>query len=260
MGLRIASWNVNGIRACARNGFFDWLKAAEADVVLLQEVRAETSQMQEEWLAPFGFGSAWLPAQKKGYSGVGIYYRKSVCGEKPELVRGLGFPEFDSEGRVLGVAVGKNIFLSAYFPNSQREGLRLGYKLDFCAAFLEKIESLRKQGYGVVIGGDFNIAHTELDLANPKQNLKNAGFLPEERAWLSDFVGRGYLDTFRMFEQRGGYYSWWSNRPGIRERNIGWRIDYNFVSPELQHLVRGAQIHPLVFGSDHCPVTLDLDV
>ena len=256
MSVKIVSWNVNGIRAAARGGFFEWLENANADFVLLQEVRAETHQFEPHWLEPFGFKSHWHAASKKGYSGVGIFTRHGHAPD--EVFVGMGNPEFDSEGRFLGVVKNDVVYVSVYFPNSQREGVRLPYKLGFCDAFLKALQTFERRGLRVVVGGDFNIAHHEIDLANPKQNLRNAGFLPEERAWMSKFADAGFVDTFRIFERAGGFYSWWSNRPGVREKNIGWRLDYNFVSQSLVRQVQSAKILADVYGSDHCPVTLEL--
>lgn len=256
MKLRIFSWNVNGIRAAARNGFFTWLETEQPDVLLLQEVRCSDADLQQDWLSPFGYKSLWCAADKKGYSGVGIYTRLPLS--DAQTFRGIGRPEFDSEGRVVAFAHDQILYVSAYFPNSQREGVRLPYKIEFCEHLLGWLDSFRQQGYEIVVGGDFNIAHTALDLANPKQNEKNAGYLPEERQWMSKFIESGYVDSFRMFEKGGGHYTWWSQRPGIRERNIGWRLDYHFVTPGLVERVLAARIFPSVKGSDHCPVSLEL--
>ncbi|NBW80506.1 exodeoxyribonuclease III [bacterium] len=256
--VKIFSWNLNGIRAAVKNGFLDWLEQTRPDVLLLQEVRCANEDLQSDWIAPLDYKSFWMPAQKKGYSGVAIYSRLPV--EREAVAYGLGAEEFDSEGRFLGVTIGKLFVVSAYFPNSQRDTLRLPYKLDFCRVFFDFLEKKRKQGFEVVVGGDFNIAHTPLDLANPKQNEKNAGYLPEERAWMSEFIRHGYVDTFRMFQTDGGHYTWWSQRPGIRERNIGWRLDYHFITPDLVENVLSAGIHAEVKGSDHCPISLELKV
>ncbi len=258
MSLKIFSWNLNGIRAAARNGFFSWLETQSPDVLLLQEVRCADADLQPDWLAPLGYRSLWCAAEKKGYSGVGIYTRLPVSDD--EIYRGLGQPSFDNEGRILAFAYSKTLFVSAYFPNSQRGGVRLPYKIDFCNHLLDWLTDFRKRGYEVIIGGDFNIAHTPLDLANPKQNEKNAGYLPEERQWMSKFIENGFIDSFRMFEKGGGHYTWWSQRPGIRERNIGWRLDYHFITPGLAKSVVAAGIFPAVKGSDHCPVSLELQL
>jgi exodeoxyribonuclease-3 len=256
--VKIFSWNLNGIRAAVRNGFFNWLEAEQPDVVLLQEVRCAQDDLAQEWLSPMGYKSIWQPALKKGYSGVGIYTRLEF--DPSQVVRGIGDRQFDDEGRFLGFIHNNVFFASAYFPNSQRDTLRLPYKLNYCHLILKFLNQQRTEGREVVLGGDFNIAHTPLDLANPKQNEKNAGYLPEERAWMSGFIEEGYVDTFRMFEKGGGHYTWWSQRPGIRERNIGWRLDYHFVTPGLVGDVVAARIFPDVKGSDHCPVSLELKI
>ena len=256
--LRIFSWNLNGIRAAVKNGFLTWLEQEQPDIVLLQEVRCAQADLNEAWLAPFGYSSYWHPAEKKGYSGVAIYTRLPV--DSAEVIYGLGDEMFDCEGRFLALTTNNMLIASAYFPNSQRDTLRLPYKLDFCKTLLNFLEQKRKDGFDVVVGGDFNIAHTALDLANPKQNEKNAGYLPEERAWMTEFIASGYVDTFRMFEKGGGHYTWWSQRPGIRERNIGWRLDYHFITPGLVKAVTAAGIHAAVKGSDHCPVSLELKI
>jgi exodeoxyribonuclease III len=265
--LTVQSWNVNGIRSAHKKNFSEWLAGCESDVVMLQEVRASEKDIPAELMEPCGHHSYWHEAQKKGYSGVGILTKLP----KTELnvIYGLGDHEFDSEGRVitlvwtpsvtLSSTFKKLAFVSAYFPNSQTAGQRLGYKLNFCEKFRAHLNELEKQGCAVVAGGDFNIAHTEIDLTNPKQNEKNAGYLPEERQWLSKFLDSGYTDTFRMFEQKGGFYTWWSNRSGAREKNIGWRIDYHVVSANLLPKVESAKIHANVLGSDHCPVSVKLN-
>lgn len=259
--LKIVSWNVNGLRAAIKTGFLGWLEKIQADVILLQEVRAETTQIEELYHNPLGYKGFWHPAEKKGYSGVAVYVKENLTlDENFKIVTGLGDAEFDREGRFLGVIVGKTIFASAYFPNSQRGGVRIDYKIKFCETLLRTLNGYREQGYSVVLGGDFNIAHQEIDLANPKQNEKNAGFLPEERDWLTRFCKAGFCDTFRLFEKGGGFYTWWSNRPGVRERNIGWRLDYHFVSDDLKDKVSSSKIHSDTFGSDHCPVSLELEV
>lgn len=256
--LRVFSWNLNGIRAAMRNGFLQWLENEQPDVVLMQEVRCSENDLPDEWRQPFGYRSYWHAAEKKGYSGVGIYSRLPL--EKNQLIVGLGEARFDNEGRFLAVNYGNLLIASAYFPNSQRDTTRLPYKLDFCHTFARILEKHRSMGQEIIVGGDFNIAHTALDLANPKQNERNAGYLPEERAWMSQFIAQGYVDSFRMFERSGGHYTWWSQRPGVRERNIGWRLDYHFITPGLVNDVISAKIFPAVLGSDHCPVSLELNL
>lgn len=258
--LRIASWNVNGIRAAAKGGFFRWLEESGHDVVLLQEVRALPSDLPPGWLAPSGYQGLFVPAAKKGYSGVGLYWRSESVSCLARGV-GVGLPEFDDEGRLAWIDLAPDLRVaSCYFPNSQRDHARLPFKLAFCRALATRLEAWRAEGRRVILGGDFNIAHTALDLANPRTNVDNAGFLPEERAWMDTFLARGWKDTFRMFTAGNGHYTWWSNRPGVRERNIGWRLDYLVVDGALSPLVKAAGIDSGVRGSDHCPVTLTLDV
>ena len=256
MTLRIYSWNVNGIRAGIKNGFLDWLKNSDADMVFLQESRAEPSQIDPEHLEPFGYKSFWHPAQKKGYSGVVLYTRLPI--RQQDVVLGLSDHQFDSEGRFIGAYYDDIFYANAYFPNSQAEGKRLDYKLTFCKAVQKQLNTLRKEKVLSILGGDINIAHTELDLTNPKQNTKSPGYFPEERQWVTDFLADGYLDAFRIFEKRGEFYTWWSARFGARARNAGWRIDVHYASEELLPRIKQAKIHADVFGSDHCPVSIEI--
>lgn len=251
---QLASWNVNGIRAASRNGFADWFEDVGADIVCLQETKARPEQLEEPLLHLGGYHSFWHSAEKPGYSGVAIYSRH----EPLRVQEGLGIAEFDREGRVLVAEYPDFVLVNAYFPNSQRDHARLGYKLEFCKAMLEFLESKRKEGKNTVLCGDFNIAHRPIDLKNPKSNEDNAGFLPEERAWMDRFVSLGYLDTFRYFHPEPDQYTWWSYRPGVRERNIGWRLDYFAVNGEFEDRLRGADHQPQIRGSDHCPVVLKL--
>jgi len=252
--MKICSWNVNGIRSVHQKGFLDWLRKEKPDVVCLQEVKANPEQVPPEVREIEGYTSVWHPATKRGYSGVATYTR--IAPSRVQL--GTGRSEFDSEGRVLETEFPNFVLLNAYFPNSQRDHARLSYKLDFCESMLEYMNKLRAGGKNVVLCGDFNIAHQAIDLKNPKQNEKNAGYLPEERAWFAKLVGHGYVDAFRMFQPEGGHYTWWSYRPTIRERNIGWRLDYFVCNPELRQQIAGCDHQPMVKGSDHCPVLLTL--
>jgi exodeoxyribonuclease-3 len=252
--MKIATWNVNGLRSAGSKGFLEWLASSEVDAACLQETKARPEQLEEGLRHPARYFSAFAPAEKPGYSGVAIYAKK----EPLDVWQGLGDPEFDREGRVLGVEFKDFALVSAYFPNSQRDHARLPFKLRFCDAILKKLEALRASGKNVAICGDFNIAHREIDLKNPKANAKNAGFLPEERAWMDRFVAAGWVDAFRRFEPGPGHYTWWSYRPGVRAKNIGWRLDYFFVNPEFSERVAGARHSPRVMGSDHCPVEMSL--
>jgi len=256
--MRILSWNVNGIRSVGRNGFFEWLEKEKPDVLCLQETKCRTDQLGPEYLAPFGYESYWHCAKKPGYSGVAIYVRGGAELALRGTAEGIGISEIDAEGRVLNADFGEFMLVNAYFPNSQRDHARLGYKLRFCDAVFKHVEGFRKKKKPVILCGDYNIAHKEIDLRNPRSNQKNAGFLPEERAWMDLFLSRGYVDTFRKFVSDPDHYTWWSYRPGVREKNIGWRIDYHCVNSEFAPLVKEAFIMPEVGGSDHCPVGIIL--
>lgn len=253
--MKIVSWNVNGLRAAERKGFLDWLRASDADVVLLQEIKATEEQLSAELRAPPGWHAAFHPAERKGYSGVAAY-----CRTKPdEVAVGLGIERFDVEGRVLAVRFGTLHVIGAYFPNGSDDLSRVPYKLDFYAAMLKHLNALRKKGRQVVVSGDYNTAHRPIDLARPKENEGTTGFLPEEREWVDRYVKEGWLDTFRhVHPEAAQRYSWWSYRAGARERNVGWRIDYHFADAALAKRIRGATIEADVLGSDHCPVGLEL--
>lgn len=254
MAEKLVSWNVNGLRACEKKGFSKWFAAEDAEVVCLQEIKARPEQLPPEMIHPLKYHSFWHPAEKPGYSGNAIYTRR----EPLDVRYGLGKQEFDREGRVLTVEFKNYSVVSAYFPNSQRDHARLGFKLDFCLAFEKFIKKERARGKSVFMVGDWNIAHTEIDLKNAKANQKNAGFLPEERAWMTKFLGSGYLDGFRHFEKGPGHYTWWSNRPGVREKNVGWRLDYFLLDQESKTRLRAAEHQTKVLGSDHCPVALTI--
>ncbi len=252
--VRIYSWNVNGIRAAARKGFFDVLAGSDADVFCVQETKARPEQLTEDFINPDGYRSYWSSAERKGYSGVAVFSRT-----EPISVSRMEIPRFDEEGRALILEYPDFVLITAYFPNSQEGGRRLDYKLDFCNSMHGICDELDRAGKHVVLCGDYNIAHKAIDLANPKQNENNAGYLPEERAWMETFTGAGYLDTFRMFNSEPGHYSWWTYRANARARNIGWRIDYHCVNGAARSRVANAAILPDIYGSDHCPVVLELE-
>jgi exodeoxyribonuclease-3 len=253
-----ASWNVNGIRACFKSGFVSWIKTNSFDVVGLQEVRAEASQIPEEVINLNGYYKYWCPSRgRKGYSGVGILSRV----EPLKVTLGMGREQFDVEGRVITAEFQDTYFVSAYFPNSQDKGARIAYKIDFCDAIQEFCQNLLKSKKSLVLCGDYNIAHQPIDLARPDENEETAGYLPAEREWISQFLESGWIDTFRdQHPTQTEAYSWWSARTRARERNIGWRIDYQVVPAEHQELILNSEIQDQVLGSDHCPVTLDFDV
>jgi len=251
--ITIASWNVNGIRAAAGKGMLEWLGRFKPDILCVQETKACPDQLTGDILRPRGYTSLWESAEKRGYSGVAAYVRS-----EPLSVTNLGVERFDCEGRVQVLEYKTFTLINAYFPNSREAGARLDYKLDFCGTFLDYCNKLRGRGRSLVMCGDFNIAHTEIDLANPKANEGNAGYLPEERAWMGKFLAAGYTDTFRMFTKEGGHYTWWSYRFNARAKNIGWRIDYFCVNKEFAPAVKQSVILKDVAGSDHCPIALTL--
>lgn len=253
--MRFISWNVNGIRACQRKGFLDWLKEAAPDVACLQETRATTDQLDKAMRRAHRYHSTWVAADRPGYSGVATLSR-----EAHEVVAtGLGDPRFDPEGRVLVTRHGDVTVLNAYFPNGQRDHTRVPYKLDFTRAAMACADALRAQGHLVVVCGDVNTSHHPIDLRNVSGNRKTTGFLEPERAALDEWVAGGWVDAFRALHPgEPNRYTWWSNRKGVRERNIGWRIDYHFVAPELWPRVVAADILAEVPGSDHCPIQLTL--
>ncbi|MDX2269904.1 MAG: exodeoxyribonuclease III [Bryobacter sp.] len=252
---RLATWNVNGIRAAAKAGFADWARGSGADVILLQEVRAEEAQLPEDVKALGNYHAVWFPASvKKGYSGTAILSK-----EAPKRVwRGLGYEEFDGEGRFLAAEFADMVAASAYFPNSQDGGKRLDYKLRFCDAAGEWLSKLAKKAKPVVLGGDYNIAPYEIDLARPKDNHNTPGFLPEERAWMDGFLRAGWTDAWRHLNPETVKYSWWSARTGARAKNIGWRIDFHTLPKKHADRLVAAAMHNDILGSDHCPVTVDL--
>lgn len=252
--MKLFSWNVNGVRAAERKGFLNWFSAVSPDVVCLQETKATLDQVSEDLIHPFGFHSFWHSAKKLGYSGTCVYTKT----EPLRVLEGIQCEEIDREGRVLTLEFPRFYLVNAYFPNSQREAERLPFKLFFCEKFHEFSNTLRSSGKPVILCGDLNIAHKEIDLKNPKSNVKNAGFLPEERAWMTQFLASGYVDGFREFNPEPNHYTWWSYRPGLREKNIGWRIDYFLINQESRDLLKAVTHQPQVLGSDHCPVALEL--
>jgi exodeoxyribonuclease III len=256
--VRIVSWNVNGLRACANKGFAAFLKSSRADVIGIQEVRAFPAQLPDAIREPRGWHSHFAPAQRAGYSGVAVYSRR-----KPDRVdTELGDARFDVEGRLAIAHFGRLVVATVYFPKGSgkdRDNSRVPYKLEFYAALFERLQSLRRRGPVFVIG-DYNTAHTELDLAHPKTNAKTSGFLPEERAELSRWIDAGWIDTFRaQHPGEAGHYTWWRQWGGARQKNVGWRIDYVLASPSAAKRVRDAFIWPDVMGSDHCPVGVDVE-
>ncbi len=254
--MRLYSWNVNGIRAAEKKGFVPWLLETGADVVCVQETKAQPGDLSEPLRSPDGYHSVWHSASRRGYSGVATYFRK---GAEPVAVDSLGIRKFDDEGRVQVLDFGSFVLVNAYYPNSQPERARIKYKLDFCRAIVQLGRELREAGKPVIVCGDFNIAHREIDLARPKQNVENPGFYPEERRAMDRLLRAGYVDTFRHFAPESGHYTWWSYRTNARARNIGWRLDYHVMDEALLPRLQEAKIHASVMGSDHCPVSITID-
>lgn len=256
--MRIASWNVNGLRAITRKGFTDWLAESEADVVGLQETRCLPEQVPEVLRDDAGWHQDYVSAERKGYSGVGVLSRHPF----DAVERSLGVGTMDREGRVQIARVGKLKVVNCYFPNGNgkdRDNSRVPFKLRFYRRLYRVLEPAKKAGEPIVVMGDFNTAPEPIDLARPSQNKRTSGFLPEERKELKRWLKSGWVDSFRVFEDGGGHYSWWSQRFGVREKNIGWRIDLALVSPAAAKHLTGASIEKDVRGSDHCPITLELD-
>jgi exodeoxyribonuclease-3 len=251
---RLLSWNVNGIRAIKGKGFLEWLYQESPDILCLQETKAQPDQLDADLKEPRGYHVYWAYPERKGYSGVAVYSR-----EKPLNVRyDFGNSGIDIEGRVIIAEYPGFTLFDVYFPNGKAGPERLNYKMTFYDTFLEYADALKAEGKKLVICGDVNTAHKEIDLARPKENSKVSGFLPEERAWIDKFVAHGYLDTFRRFHKEPNQYTWWDMKSGARERNVGWRIDYFFISENLLSSVTGAFIMPEVMGSDHCPIGITL--
>jgi len=256
MSIKLVSWNVNGIRAVSKKEeFWDWFDNADADIINFQEVRATQDKIPEKLADVEGFHQSFNEAEKKGYSGVGTYSKI----EPLEVVKGLGVEELDSEGRVLRIKYPDFYLYNIYFPNSGMNAKRLDFKVDFCNALLEQLVELKNNGENVVITGDYNIAHHPIDVYNPKNCEGKSGYLPEERAWLDELEKAGFVDTFRIFDEGENNFTWWSYRTKARDRNAGWRLDYFYVNEEIRDNVKSAEILSDIYGSDHCPVTLELE-
>lgn len=254
--MKLISWNVNGVRAAIRKGFWEWLSSAQPDILCLQETRIAPDQLSTKMLQPTGYHASWCSAERRGYSGVA-----TLCRQKPSTVRhGLGVSRFDVEGRVLVSEHEGFTLVNSYFPSGQRGQERVAYKLDYYAALLAHCQALRAAGHRLVVCGDFNTAHQPIDLARPKQNRNTSGFLPEEREAFGNWIEEGFVDVFRLQNPDAIEYTWWTYRANARARNVGWRLDYFLLTKELAHLVKHARILGDVTGSDHCPVEIELAV
>ena len=252
---KLLSWNVNGIRAVRGKGFLEWLYGESPDILCLQETKAHPEQLDKDLQEPRGYYVYWNHPERKGYSSVATFTK-----EKPLRVQnGFGVTEFDLEGRTLITEYPEFVLCNIYFPNGKKDESRLRYKMGFYDAFLQFAEAVKAEGKKLVICGDVNTAHKEIDLARPKENEKFSGFLPEERAWIDKLIAHGYVDTFRHFNKEPDQYTWWDFKSRARERNVGWRIDYFFVTENLLPAVTKAFIMPEVMGSDHCPIGIMLE-
>ncbi len=255
-GMKIISWNVNGLRAINNKGYFDGILKENPDILCLQETKAEAEQLSESVKNPAGYFSYFSHSRKrKGYSGVAIYTK-----QKPDKVEeGMGREEMDQEGRLLVAYYPKFVILNCYFPNGGGGPERLAYKLEFYDNFLKFIEKLHKKGHEIIVCGDINTAHEEIDLARPKENEKNTGFLPEERVWIDELINHGYIDTFRhLHPNTRDAYTYWDIKTGARNRNVGWRLDYFFTSSKLLKKISHSTMLSDFLGSDHCPIEISL--
>jgi exodeoxyribonuclease-3 len=250
--VKLISWNVNGLRAVLKKNFLDYLAEEKPDILCLQETKCTPDDVEQLW--PAAYATFWNSAEKRGYSGTAIFTKTRPL----KVTQGIGAAEHDKEGRVLTAEFVDFFLVNVYVPNSQRELTRLTYRQQWDKDFLAYLKKLEKKK-PVIWCGDLNVAHTEIDLTNPKSNAKNHGFTPEERAGFSAFVKAGFLDTFREFEKGGGHYTWWAVFANARARNVGWRIDYFLTSASLRARLKSAFIRPNVMGSDHCPVGIEME-
>ena len=251
--MKLVSWNVNGIRACLKKGFREYVEEEQPDVLCLQETKAEPNQVDLGWVEELGYHHDWCCAEKKGYSGTSTWSKV-----KPSKVRlGIGVEEHDREGRVVTSTFEDFHLVNVYTPNAQRALARLEYRMEWDSSFLDYLKRLNRRK-PVIFCGDLNCSHKEIDLANPKANRKNAGFSDEERASLDAMVEAGFVDSFRHFDPSPDQYTWWTQRTNAREKNIGWRLDYFWVAKRFMSQVTSANIRNDIFGSDHCPIELEL--
>ena len=252
--MKIVTYNVNGIRAAMSKGLIDWISQVSPDVLCVQEIKANPEQVGVFEFEELGYHHYWYPAQKKGYSGVAIFTK-----QKPKHIEyGCGIKEYDDEGRILRIDFEEFSVMSVYHPSGSSGDLRQAFKMEWLGAFLNYINQLKATYPKLVICGDFNICHKAIDIHNPKSNANTSGFLPEEREWMEQFINSGFVDSFRYFNQEPHQYSWWSYRAGSRAKNLGWRIDYNFVTDNLKNKISRSVILPSAIHSDHCPVLLEM--
>ena len=253
--MKLISWNVNGIRAADRKGLFGWFKSESPDILCLQEIKAIPAQLPPHLKNTPNYHVFLNPAERRGYSGVATYSKSQPV----DIKTGFGIEKFDREGRILITEYRNFTLFNIYFPNGNKDDERLNYKLDFYDTFLAVADNLKAEGKNIVVCGDFNTAHKEIDIARPKENKNRSGFLPVERAWMDNLIDHGYVDTFRHFNKKPNQYSWWDMKTRARERNVGWRLDYFFVNKGFMPHVKNAFIMQDVVGSDHCPVGIEID-
>lgn len=254
--MKIISYNVNGIRAAIKKGLMEWIEATDPDVICFQELKAEPEQLDLSLFENAGYHHFWFPAQKKGYSGVGIFSKT-----KPDHVEyGCGIAAYDFEGRVIRADFGDVSIMSTYHPSGSSGEARQEFKFKWMDDFQNYIDELKKERPKLILCGDYNICHEPIDIHNPKSNAKSSGFLPEERAWLDSFLKSGFIDSFRHLNKEPHNYSWWSYRANARAKNLGWRIDYNMVSANLESNISRATILPEAKHSDHCPILLEIKI
>ena len=252
--MKIITYNLNGIRAAMSKGLIDWISQVSPDVLCVQEIKANPDQVGVFEFEELGYHHYWYPAQKKGYSGVAIFTK-----QKPKHIEyGCGIKEYDDGGRILRIDFEEFSVMSVYHPSGSSGDLRQAFKMEWLGAFLNYINQLKATYPNLVICGDFNICHKAIDIHNPKSNANTSGFLPEEREWMEQFINSGFVDSFRYFNQEPHQYSWWSYRAGSRAKNLGWRIDYNFVTDNLKNRISRSVILPSAIHSDHCPVLLEM--
>jgi exodeoxyribonuclease-3 len=253
--MRIITYNVNGIRAAMNKGLVEWVGHAQPDVLCLQEIKATPDQVNTQPFEEMGYHLYWHPAQKKGYSGVAVFSKLLPT----HVEYGCGMKDYDDEGRVLRLDFGDVSIMSVYHPSGSSGDLRQEFKMKWLDDFTNYVGQLQQNRPNLLLCGDFNICHREIDIHNPKSNANTSGFLPEEREWMEQFINSGFIDTFRHFNKDPHHYSWWSYRAGSRGKNLGWRIDYNMATQNLEHRLRRAVILPDAMHSDHCPVLLEIE-
>ena len=251
----IVSYNVNGIRAAIRKGLIDWIKIVNPDIMCIQETKAQLEQIPVLEFATLGYKNYWFSAKKKGYSGVGVLSKI----EPDHVEYGMGIEKYDNEGRVIRADYGDVSVISVYHPSGSSGDLRQKFKMIWLEDFLKYIHKLKKNRPNLIISGDFNICHKPIDIHDPIRNATSSGFLPEEREWLTRFIDIGFIDSFRYFNKEPHNYTWWSYRANARVKNLGWRIDYNMLSKQLENLMKRALILPDAKHSDHCPATVEID-